>query len=102
MLRLESQTLWPARRSYIGLLEASEVIRGSRVKSEIRLPPCNLLMTREWMLLIPRSRESWRDVSINALGYAGFFFLRRREQQLAVESYGPMNVLSSAALPLAQ
>lgn len=91
-----------ARFSYISLLEASDLIGGSVVRSEASLPPYNLLMTREWMLLIPRSRESWRDISINALGYAGSFFLRRREQLSDVQSYGSMNVLSSTAFPLGQ
>lgn len=88
-----------ACHSYSHLLEASELIGGSTVRSATGLPPYNLLMTREWMLLIPRSHESWRDISINALGYAGSFFLRRREQVSDVESYGPMNVLSTAAFP---
>lgn len=32
--------------------------------------PCNLLLTRAWMLFVPRARERWEGISINALGFA--------------------------------
>jgi ATP adenylyltransferase len=60
--------------------------------------PYNLLVTREWVLVVPRSRERFETVSVNALGFAGSFFLRNREELRAVEQYGPMAVLRSVAI----
>lgn len=60
--------------------------------------PYNLLLTREWMLVVPRSRERFETVSVNALGFAGSFFLRDRDELRRVEQYGPMAVLRSVAL----
>lgn len=33
--------------------------------------PYNLLATRDWLLIVPRSKESYGDISVNALGFAG-------------------------------
>lgn len=59
--------------------------------------PYNLLITREWMLVVPRSRERFETVSVNALGFAGSLFLRNREELRRVEQHGPMAVLRSVA-----
>lgn len=60
--------------------------------------PYNLLVTREWMLVVPRSRERFETVSVNALGYAGSLFLRNREELRRVEQAGPMAVLRSVGV----
>jgi len=63
------------------------------------MPYC-LLVTREWMLLVPRSREHFEDISLNSLAYAGSFFVTTDEQFLRLQSAGPMEVLASVALPI--
>jgi len=40
----------------------------------------NLLVMREWMVLVPRCRECFEGGSVNALGFAGCFFVRDFEQ----------------------
>jgi ATP adenylyltransferase len=62
------------------------------------LPYC-LLVTRSWMLLVPRSREFTLGVSLNSLAFAGSFFVRDREQLEQLRSYGVMNSLRDVALP---
>jgi ATP adenylyltransferase len=57
--------------------------------------PYNLLVTRSWMLLVPRSREFWRRVSINALGFAGSLLVRDRTELGELIAAGPVNVLRS-------
>jgi ATP adenylyltransferase len=59
--------------------------------------PYNLLVARRWMLLIPRSSESYKGISINALGFAGSLFVRDRTQRATVVNEGPMNVLKRVA-----
>ena len=63
-----------------------------------QLTPYNLLMTRRWLLLVPRSRECWQHgeqmLSINALGFAGSLLLRSAEQFEAVRAFGVANALA--------
>lgn len=65
------------------------------------LSPYNLLLTRRWLLVVPRSRECWEAegvrLSINALGYAGSLFLRQPEQLAVVRRAGVFNILASVS-----
>jgi ATP adenylyltransferase len=61
--------------------------------------PYNLLATRRWMLLVPRSRERFGAVSVNALGFAGSLFVRDAAELEALRAAGPMAVLASVAHP---
>ena len=55
----------------------------------------NLLLTRSALLLVPRSRESVEDVSINALGFAGSFFVGARARIEAIRRATPFGVLAA-------
>jgi sulfate adenylyltransferase (ADP) / ATP adenylyltransferase len=59
--------------------------------------PYNLLVTRGWMLLVPRSREHFRGISVNALGFAGSLFVRGEAQLADIQRVGPMRVLAAVA-----
>jgi ATP adenylyltransferase len=56
--------------------------------------PYNLLVTREWMLLVPRSREKWQGISLNGLAFAGAILVRNAEQLAHVREAGPMTLLT--------
>jgi ATP adenylyltransferase len=60
--------------------------------------PYNLLFTRRWMLLVPRSREFYRTISVNALGFAGALLVRDQDQMRALQRGGPMAALSHTAV----
>lgn len=60
--------------------------------------PYNLLVTRSWMLVVARSREAVEGVMINALAYAGSFFVRDEAQMAALRRVGPLTMLRRAAL----
>ncbi len=62
--------------------------------------PYALLVTRDWMLLVPRSREFFAAISVNSLGFAGALLVRNEEQLKRVKDCGPMEVLREVALPL--
>jgi ATP adenylyltransferase/5',5'''-P-1,P-4-tetraphosphate phosphorylase II len=55
--------------------------------------PHDLLATRRWMMVVPRSRERFEGVSVNALGFAGSLLVRDREQLEVVRRHGPLAVL---------
>jgi ATP adenylyltransferase len=61
--------------------------------------PYNLLVTRRWMLLVPRSREHFGSISVNALGFAGSLFVRDAAEMDALRAEGPMGVLRAVATP---
>jgi len=58
----------------------------------------NLLVTRRWMLLIPRSQETCHGISINALGFAGAILLRTPEPLEILKQVGPLTVLQQVAI----
>ena len=62
------------------------------------LPYC-LLVTRDWMLLVPRSREFFDDISFNALAFAGSFFVRNECQLDRLRTAGPLNALAAVSFP---
>lgn len=75
----------------------------------------NLLLTTEFMHLIPRtsqdvkipalgsdgeeSEEDKTEVVLNALAYAGFWFVGTDKEQRELESYGLSRILAEAAYP---
>jgi len=61
--------------------------------------PYNLLVCREWMMLVPRTREHFETVSLNALGFAGSYFLRDPGELARVKAVGPLQALASVAPP---
>jgi len=62
------------------------------------LPYC-LLLTRDWLLLVPRSREHFEDISFNSLAYAGSFFVWNEQQLARLRDYGPLHALKEVSLP---
>jgi ATP adenylyltransferase len=71
--------------------DASRLTRQSR-------PYC-FIITRDWMLLVPRSKEFFEDISINTLAFAGSLFVRNEQQLERLKSVGPMSALASVSLP---
>jgi sulfate adenylyltransferase (ADP) / ATP adenylyltransferase len=61
--------------------------------------PYNLLVTHEWMLAVPRSRDKYQGISINSLAFSGSFFVRDAQHANVIAAAGPMNVLRSVAMP---
>lgn len=62
------------------------------------MPYC-FLTTREWMLLLPRTQESFADISLNSLAFAGSLFVRNEAQLACLQQTGPMNALRAVTLP---
>jgi ATP adenylyltransferase len=53
----------------------------------------NFLATKNWMLIVPRSQESFRSISINSLGFAGSLFVRDRQTFEALKEITPLTIL---------
>jgi ATP adenylyltransferase len=53
----------------------------------------NLLMTREWMMAVPRRHSEYAGISVNALGFAGLLLLREHGELDVLRHIGPMHLL---------
>lgn len=62
-------------------------------------PPYNLLATREFLWLVPRSRADCAGIEVNALGFAGALLARDRAELERIRELGPLGVLRRVAFP---
>jgi ATP adenylyltransferase len=92
--------LYTAMLAACGLREESANDSGRAAnESERPLGPYNLLVTRGWMLLVPRTQEHFGTISVNALGFAGSLFVRGETEMDALRAAGPMSALRAVAVP---
>jgi ATP adenylyltransferase len=86
---------------YYSLLQAA----GLSIRPEPGRPavsaPYNLLVTRRWLLLVPRAQESFEGISINALGFAGALLVKNTAELEMLRKQGPMTALQRVSLPRA-
>ena len=59
----------------------------------------NLLVTRRWMLLVPRVLECFQKISLNALAFAGALLVSNRTQLARLRTGGPFAALESVTRP---
>lgn len=83
---------------YRAMLKAVGLEAIQRGGGFVQSGPYNLLVTRRWMLLVPRSRELFDGISINALGFAGSLFVRNTEQLQSIKQRGPMRILKHVSI----
>jgi sulfate adenylyltransferase (ADP) / ATP adenylyltransferase len=76
---------------YRDLLRALDLAEGRR--------PYNLLATRSRLWMVPRERERWESISVNALGFAGALLVQTAEQLGRLRAFGPMRALRDVARP---
>jgi sulfate adenylyltransferase (ADP) / ATP adenylyltransferase len=60
--------------------------------------PYNLLVTREWMFLVPRSQDSYKEIPVNSLGFAGALLVRNTEQLEFLKTIHPMTLLQKVGI----
>jgi ATP adenylyltransferase len=58
-----------------------------------KCPGYNLLVTRRWMMVVPRPRECALGMSVNALGFAGSLLVRDETGLERLASFGPRRAL---------
>lgn len=57
----------------------------------------NLLLTRQWLLVIPRCCANWNGISINSLAFVGSFFVMDSQQAEQLQQGGFFKVLSAVS-----
>lgn len=97
-LRSREQAADTLLATYRSLLEAVGIatLTGGRQSA-----PYNLLITRRWMLLVPRSQECFDSMSINALGFAGALLVKTKAELDHLRQCGPLGALKTVAVPIA-
>lgn len=83
-------------RGYERALETLQL----RPDAQGHLPPANMLVEDGWMLLVPRRKEHFADVSLNALSFGGVLYVRDQEQLEALREAGPLAALAAVACPV--
>ena len=80
---------------YHALLESV----GLEVNADIQTQPgaYNFLATKEWMMIVPRSQESFQNISINSLGFAGSLFVRDKAALELLKELTPLKLLTEVA-----
>ena len=84
-------------QSYHNLLLNVGLIGNDSINYEEESRPYNLLATREWIMIIPRSQEDFQSIPVNSLGFAGAMLVRNEEQLKLLKDIGPMNILKHVA-----
>jgi len=85
-------------RLYETMLEQCAIPGVEEAGEQHQSAPYNLLLRRGWMLLVPRSREHFGNISVNALAYAGSLFVRNAAELQQVAEEGPMGVLQTVSI----
>jgi ATP adenylyltransferase len=62
--------------------------------------PYNLLITMEWMLLIPRLHERYEGISVNSLGFTGTLLVKDFSEFELIEHAGLFKILNSVGISL--
>lgn len=70
-----------------------------QVGLDSREAPFNLLVTPEWMFLVPRSKEFYGATSINSIGFAGGLLVKDQDQLDLIKASGPMEALIHTGFP---
>jgi ATP adenylyltransferase len=58
----------------------------------------NLLITRDWLWVVPRALEKFVSISINSLGFAGALLVKNEKQRQLLLDTKPLNVLKKVAV----
>lgn len=64
------------------------------------VPPSNMLVEDGWMLIVPRRKEHFAEISLNALSFGGVLYVREEGQIDVIRQAGPLAVLASVSCPV--
>ncbi len=59
-----------------------------------------MLITPQWMMVVPRAKEGVDGISANGLAFSGGFFVKDEALFSKLQEIGPMNYLQQVGFPL--
>lgn len=95
----EKSTLEMAKNLLDYYHQMLEIVRLKRSEKKPSLA-YNLLITRKWMFIVPRSEESFKSININSLGFAGALLVKNEKQRQILLENNPMNILRKVAIKI--
>ena len=93
-----SAGVWSCRTSPNQLLS---IYKRLLLRCSDEAPPIsyNVLLTKGFIVLIPRRQENIESVAINALGFAGTILVNSKAGLDYIHEQGPLNILEAAGCP---
>lgn len=60
----------------------------------------NLLITKDYLMIIPRTQEKYQSFSINSLGFAGAFLVKNQEQLNLIKESNLLKILAKVGVKI--
>ena len=79
---------------YLELLKTVSIHHNQTIQSA----PYNFLATREWMMIVPRSRAEFSTIAVNSLAFAGALLVRNADQLETLKQLRPLDFLKNVAV----
>lgn len=92
LLNSPSEAAATTLKHYHNLLKAIGV-SGTKGWTGKQSAPYNLMITREWMMIVPRSQESYQNILVNSLGLCGAMLVRNSEEMQQLKDSKPLTIL---------
>ena len=80
---------------YSKLLERTQTFIDNKTTTNDAAFSYNFLMTKSFMLIVPRRSEYDGPIGCNSVAFAGSFFVRSKDELDYVSTRGPMNILKT-------
>ncbi|EWM22262.1 ap4a phosphorylase ii [Nannochloropsis gaditana] len=94
----ELQRVYRRLLEEIGVVEmGQEVEGGPGVEEETKAH--NLVMTKEWLLAVPRSQAKYAGVDVNGMAFLGCLLSGGAETTQTIKRFGPFNILKAVVPP---
>jgi ATP adenylyltransferase len=58
----------------------------------------NFLITKQWLMIIPRRKPKALSISVNSLGFAGALLVKDEEQLAIIKEHKPLHILTEVGL----
>ncbi|KAK4098995.1 hypothetical protein N658DRAFT_498813 [Parathielavia hyrcaniae] len=84
---------------YRALLRRAERAAGHSVLEGEAAVPHNVIMDRNWLIVIPRRSPGWEGADTNAAGMLGMLWVHNEEKMKVWLEKGPANVLARIGVP---
>jgi sulfate adenylyltransferase (ADP) / ATP adenylyltransferase len=84
--------------AYHQALQACNLAIGDGITATPASGAYNLLATRDWLFLVPRSRDGWDKIGVNSLGFAGALLVKNATQLAHLKAQQPLEILTQVSL----
>ena len=71
-----------------------------RLDNPLGQHPYNLVVTKEWMLMVNRSKSHCGQIQVNSMGYLGMLFAGNSDQLKEINDKSPVEILNQLAVPV--